>query len=108
MSVSTPMRKPRRIPCFTQAFTRHSPVAVRSAARTAPRLSVVRNSANSARSASPYEARSADASASSRSRSDMCGPAREPELLEELAEAGSSLLLDRDEREAEPLLEQAH
>src|SRR2546427_7601079 len=100
------------MPCFTQALARHSPVALRSAARISPRVSAARNSANVARSASVKLGRAAPAasppaSASIRSRSDMAGLSKEPQLLEQLAQPRPGLLLHRNERQTVGLLEQA-
>src|SRR3989454_4126522 len=97
------------MPCFTQALVRHSPAALRSAERISPRVSAARNSANVARSASVKLGRAAPppASASMRSRSDMAGVSKEPQLLEQLAPPGPGLLLHRHERPAVGLLEPA-
>src|SRR2546426_3679936 len=111
-SARAPILKPSRMPCFTQALARHSPVALRSAARISPRVSAARNSANVARSASVKLGRAAPAasppaSASIRSRSDMAGLSNEPQLLEQLAQPRPGLLLHRHERQPVALLEQA-
>src|SRR5262249_30724252 len=56
ISMITPMRKPSRIPFFTQAFTRH-PVgadASGSAARASPEFSAARKRANRRRPSSEY------------------------------------------------------
>src|SRR2546426_2304643 len=108
-SARAPILKPSRMPCFTQALVRHSPAALRSAERISPRVSAARNSANVARSASVKLGRAAPppASASMRSRSDMAGVSKEPQLLEQLAQPGPGLLLHRHERQAVGLLEQA-
>src|SRR2546426_5427472 len=105
-SARAPILKPSRMPCFTQAWARHSPAALRSAARISPRVSAARNSANVARSAS-VKLRVAAASASIRSRSDMAGLSKEPQLLEQLAQPRPGLLLHRNERQPVGLLEQA-
>src|SRR6267154_1125535 len=82
--------------------------APRSAARIAPEDSADRNSANVARSASPKALRLEAASASIRSRSDMSWPLEDSDLLEHFPQARARLLLHRDERQAELLLEQPH
>src|SRR3989454_8284288 len=106
-SARAPILKPSRMPCFTQALARHSPAALRSAARISPRVSAARNSANVARSASVKLGRAVAASASMRSRSDMAGLSKEPQLLEQLAQPRPGLLLHRNERQPVGLLEQA-
>src|SRR5260370_13542745 len=107
MSVSAPILNPSRMPRFTQALTLQAPSGARSAARISPRASALRNSLNRARSASLYRARSARASASMRSRSDMRGARHETEGSEHRAQAGARLLLHRDERQAELPVQQA-
>src|SRR3989454_5209772 len=105
-SARAPIWKPSRMPCFTQALVRHSPAALRSAARISPRVSAARNSANVARSASVKLGRAAPppASASMRSRSDMAGVFKEPQLLEQPAQPGPGLFLNRTNGQAEGLL----
>src|SRR3989442_3091169 len=95
------------MPRFTHVLTHHAPVDVRSAARTSPRARAVRNSANSARSASPKLWRSVAVSASTRSRSDMRRALEETQLAERRAHPGARLLLDRHEGQTKVLLQQA-
>src|SRR3989442_15201080 len=106
-SARAPILKPSRMPCFTQALARHSPAALRSAARISPRVSAARNSANVARSASVKLGRAAPASASMRSRSDMAGLSNEPPTLQALPQPRPGLLLHRHERQPVGLLEQS-
>src|SRR6267378_5517483 len=108
MSVSMPMRKPSRIPCFTQALTSQSPALVFSAARISPRLSAALNSAKSVRSSGVYSFPARAQTVSSCSRSSMRGSFQEAELKQHFAHARTALILNRDQRQAKVLFNQTH
>src|SRR5882724_11210867 len=103
-----PMRKPNRIPCLTQEFTRHSPPAVLSAARTSPRLSAVFSSANTARSAAANSLPCRAASDSISSRNRMRRFLKQSDFDQDLSQTDATLILNWHQRQTEVFFNQTH